>query len=777
MWKNVMSKLKPPAPSDHAIEGAQQVLRNSSSPMLQRLRMIAKLSRILGKDVASTKGRPRLVDTRARPAMQNRKLKLLKKMRTALGKKSKPKKPKNNKLKESKYWKKFAEKKPMQMVCFNLLQDEEEEPEENEPEILISLCTKFVSVSDELVYDFSTGYYEQVVHNDPLQNLLYIPSKIHLKGQKPVVEEEEEDEGVTRGTQKKMEEDDSVYFLDFQQPQHNEESSESEDSELEGLKDDSRRELEELYQGKISKEELAKIDSQPNPFNFSDRVSQTTKIVHKGTGMQTDPPPATRFLVNVSPNDIHHFYMKDQQEKLKRERKRREDDERDRGMHGNKPLDRFTLSIPKTTKTKLGEMCFDLGPLNSVAKVVERMVTQNIFDDILQDFKYWEDGSDEYKPMDGSLLPLWRFKYDNTKSLIVSEITWSPILPDLFAAAYIPCEIGGHEGPGMMCVYNLKNTVTPERVFRAPCGVITVQFHPQIARLMAGGWSDGTVVVYDIQSLSSTPVTSTVVNGKHVLPVTKVRWKTSEPGEDLQFFSVSLDGRVTHWFFHSSQLAFNDFLNFKEKITKSFVGCAPIGLEGSPTCIALCPEDEQVLLVGVNTGVVFQCSTVSSHSVIRYPAHLAPVREVQWNHFHNKVFITCSLDWTVKVWMKNMISPLIVLDMGGPVVGVTWSPYSSSVIVAVTEEFRVNVYDLFIRMCRPLCTQGVLQKRKISGTSVALSPFYPVVIVGGDNGHLIALKLSPNLRKLHKDARAADALTQKEIELAKIERLISLINR
>ena len=70
--------------------------------------------------------------------------------------------------------------------------------------------------------------------------------------------------------------------------------------------------------------------------------------------------------------------------------------------------------------------------------------------------------------------------------------------------------------------------------------------------------------------------------------------------------------------------------------------------------------------------------------------------------------------------------------MGGSVVGVAWSPYSSSVIVAVTEEFRVNVYDLFIRMCRPLCTQSVLQKRKVMGTSVALSPSYPVVLVGGD---------------------------------------------
>lgn len=42
--------------------------------------------------------------------------------------------------------------------------------------------------------------------------------------------------------------------------------------------DEANRELEELYGGIVSKEELARLDSQPNPFNFSERVSQTTRL-------------------------------------------------------------------------------------------------------------------------------------------------------------------------------------------------------------------------------------------------------------------------------------------------------------------------------------------------------------------------------------------------------------------------------------------------------------------------------------------------------------------
>ena len=44
-------------------------------------------------------------------------------------------------------------------------------------------------------------------------------------------------------------------------------------------KNKSQEEEEDDFEGIISKEELRKLDSQPNPFNFSDRVSQTIKAL------------------------------------------------------------------------------------------------------------------------------------------------------------------------------------------------------------------------------------------------------------------------------------------------------------------------------------------------------------------------------------------------------------------------------------------------------------------------------------------------------------------
>lgn len=68
------------------------------------------------------------------------------------------------------------------------------------------------------------------------------------------------------------------------------------------------------------------------------------------------------------------------------------------------------------------------------------MVNQNTYDDIAQDFKYWEDPSDEYRDNEGTMLPLWRFSYEKAKKLAVTSLCWNPKYKDLFAASYGSCK-------------------------------------------------------------------------------------------------------------------------------------------------------------------------------------------------------------------------------------------------------------------------------------------------------------------------------------------------
>ena len=55
------------------------------------------------------------------------------------------------------------------------------------------------------------------------------------------------------------------------------------------------------------------------------------------------------------------------------------------------------------------------------------------------DFKYWDDLSDELKNGRGSLLPLWKFQFDEVKDLNVTDLSWNPVYDDLFAVSYGSC--------------------------------------------------------------------------------------------------------------------------------------------------------------------------------------------------------------------------------------------------------------------------------------------------------------------------------------------------
>ncbi|XP_047494973.1 dynein axonemal intermediate chain 1-like [Penaeus chinensis] len=507
---------------------------------------------------------------------------------------------------------------------------------------------------------------------------------------------------------------------------------------------DISEDMKEVYGSVMSAEQLAKLDSQPNPFNFSERVSQTT-----WTPSKTDPPPGNTFSDTASFWKIYDAYEKDHTlvlanhiEVQREEREEEKQKEISRKSINPKAMSRLTNPItipppsPPTNRT-LGGVELGLDP--NIVKMVERILNQNTHDEINQDFRYWEDASDEYRQLEGSLLPLWKFHCNKSRSQVVSSLSWSPAHHDLFAASYTADKLCALENEGRICLFTLKNPGIPERMLVTPQGVTSVQFHPSRESVVVAGHSDGTVTVFDAAAspgrLSSSTTSDTgnysglcqimlrndglvdedvadpyfspeTVSLMHLAMVARMKITylylpmkkqvcclDTEPGQSPSFYSVSQDGRVSQWFVHSPWLKCSDILDF--------------------------------------------------HTTKR------PTR-------------------------KASSSKVSLEDLGGPVVGLAWSPSSSTVIVAVTEEGRVYVYDIYLRKCQPLCIQNLVQRRRFSLASVAFSPYQPVILVGGERGYLVAFKLSPNLRKLHKDAKGADENRKKEIELCKMERIIAI---
>lgn len=73
--------------------------------------------------------------------------------------------------------------------------------------------------------------------------------------------------------------------------------------------------------------------------------------------------------------------------------------------------------------------------MKKAVKLMERMINQNIYDEILYDFKFWDDDSDKFREF-GRLLPLWRFTFSDVKKKHVTSLCWNPQYHDLFAVGY-----------------------------------------------------------------------------------------------------------------------------------------------------------------------------------------------------------------------------------------------------------------------------------------------------------------------------------------------------
>jgi len=75
-------------------------------------------------------------------------------------------------------------------------------------------------------------------------------------------------------------------------------------------------------------------------------------------------------------------------------------------------------------------------------------------------------------------------------------------------------------------------------------------------------------------------------------------------------------------------------------------------------------QNDYLFLVGTEEGKVHVCSKMYSSTFLdTYNAHHMAVYRVAWNHYHPRIFITCSADWSVKIWDRTNSKPLVSLNI------------------------------------------------------------------------------------------------------------------
>jgi dynein intermediate chain 1, axonemal len=234
-----------------------------------------------------------------------------------------------------------------------------------------------------------------------------------------------------------------------------------------------------------------------NPFNYGQRSSQTPVTGRRERFTNTDPPPSKIFGGSVSQWEIFDAYTEDlamkerAKERLKQQQQQQQQGKKDNNNSSNNNNESNMgsmagLAMALSEVVQSGHDDFKSNPeIKRSVSLLERMCNQNIFDDIVMDYKYWEDAADEFREGKGVLLPLWKFSHaasdaaTTKKRQQVTAMAWHPSKKDVFVAGIGSYEFKKQSDGALVC-FSLKNPSYPEKVLRTECGIMCLEFHPKV---------------------------------------------------------------------------------------------------------------------------------------------------------------------------------------------------------------------------------------------------------------------------------------------------------
>ncbi|KND02527.1 uncharacterized protein SPPG_02986 [Spizellomyces punctatus DAOM BR117] len=357
---------------------------------------------------------------------------------------------------------------------------------------------------------------------------------------------------------------------------------------------------------------------------------------------------------------------------------------------------------------------------------------------------------------------LWSYRCELTRGRAVSFLVWNKENEDILAVAYGEQKPGPNPHAGLVLCWSVKNPEWPERIYRSKSPVTAIDFSRSTPNLLACGYVDGRIAIYDVRRKEDEPVMdNSDLAGKHRDPIWELRWVERERGDEHArgetLVSVSTDGRVTQWLIRKG-LEYTDLMSLK-RVTKqqeikagAAAGTAAgsagsgnkpgsfIARQSGGLCFDFNPKDNNIYMVGTDDGHIHRCScSYNEQYLATYFGHTGPVNRIRWSPFLSGAFLSCSCDWTVRLWNQDMEEPVFKFQSGkDTITDVAWSPASSTVFGCVSTDGRMEIWDLQLSVLDPAILHTVLDRRL---TSIIFASKSPAVLTGDDNGAVNVYKL------------------------------------
>lgn len=424
-------------------------------------------------------------------------------------------------------------------------------------------------------------------------------------------------------------------------------------------------------------------------------------------------------------------------------------------------------SVSQATIDLQAEKILKLDSMKKNLFILERAIMQNIFHPKQAAYRGLPPVSDSSKDADvgkeeneiklgANLARLWAYSCSLTRGKRVNSLTWNKANKDLLAVGY--GNYGSSEkDDGLVCCWSLKNPEYPERVYRLHSAVTAIDFSSEFPNLLAVGLYDGGIAILNVRSTTDSSVLDSFdSHGKQSGPIWQLRWiyRDMGTGEDKGgevMVSSSADGRVTQWSIRKG-FEYQDLMKLKKMNISKQIGKSPAKGEGkkgdalisryvAAMCFDFHPSDGNLYLAATEEGNIHKCSCSYNEQFLEtYAAHSGPVYKVIWCPFLADAFISCSADWSIRIWHQDRPVPSITLQSAQEAVhDIDWSPKSATVIGAVNDT-QVEIWDLSYSTLDPLIV-NVSVDSNLKLTSIIFSLDADTVLVGDSEGNVTVFQL------------------------------------
>jgi len=438
-------------------------------------------------------------------------------------------------------------------------------------------------------------------------------------------------------------------------------------------------------------------------------------------------------------------------------------------------IQNFGRIIPKEKKKEEEKGgALSRGSLLKTLKLVEKQIMKILNGEAYYYYREWNKEKDLIDTK--QIFMLLAFPHNaNVRNRSVTALCWNPLYEDLFAVGY-----GSYNFPkkkdektedneksddtlehGYIYVFSVKNNYYPEVRYTTDSGVLCLDFHPTEFSLLVAGMYDGTIAVYDIKSKSKGPlIMCDIRTQRHMDPVWQVKWyHYYKPGE-YEFYSISSDGKINRWSYFTNKNTLESeeiiILKYSENQNQESLTGGIDSNKGDGDTFTfgnaggMCFDFnknkgyENLFVLGTEEGHIYLCSVKHrGHYIQAYEGHSMGVYTVTWNPYHEKIFASCSADWTVKIWHYNVLSPLIVFDLQCSVGDITWSPWCSVIFACVTVQGDIKFFDLNRNRKKAIHEK---KYKEIPINHIAFNRFEHVFITGNEKGKVRLWRMADLLR-------------------------------